>query len=499
MHLTDLVSALKPLQYRIVKDYKVADIKQDSRTVCKGDIFVAINGSQVDGHRYIKSTIPKQPSAFIVSSSYPVSSFPMDVSFFQVKDTSKAWSLLAQAFYDYPSTKLSMVAITGTTGKTTTAHIVSQMLTNLGQKNMVIGTGGVLIGGDPLPYVMKGPVTTPEPKELQYLLQVAVKEECRFVVLEASSHGLDQERLYGVEFDVAIFATLAECHHVSYHGSLQSYIRAKEKLFKLLKKNGIILINKDTPLYSMLDESNSNHAVTYSMQSNASYTLIPIEYEGGKMIQIDGEKTHLKIPVPLTGQFQLYNFTAAALTAKHFGFDPFAIEKALQSIQKIPGRRDYLQSSLSFTVLVDKANVPLALEYIKKEIQGEHYSSSILVFGNVGGGEKETRAYLGSFFSTFFDTIVLTKDDPETEDPSIGYADFMSKMTDREKEKVTLIPDRKSAIQYALHLAKEKSIVAILGRGNQREFLEKGKTTIFDDIEETEAILRKMEEEMNER
>jgi len=485
MLLSSLDSILFSRNKRVLEDCTIQDIQNNSRSVKPGDVFVALQGTQTDGHIYIHHALQNGAIGVVVSDQYDVTALPETVSYWSVSSTPQAWSMLAQYWYNNPTQLLKMIAVTGTSGKTTCAHMMYKMLQNLGQKAVLIGTGGIHINNQEMHYTMSGAVTTPDPKELHYILSQALKEKCQYAVLEASSHGLTQDRLFGIFFDAVVFTSLSPCHHIGYHETLSKYIQAKEKIFYMTKKDAITIVNKDAELFDQLNIPSFSSVVTISQEQFADYQVYRLHHHTDKdssCFVLQNKQTSYSFMTKLHGEFQMYNIGASFLVGKHFDYPSSSIQKALESIDFIPGRWHSIDTSLPITIIIDKANVPLALKYIKQEILSMDYSTCITVFGNVGGGEKKARAELGQILCSFSDKMILTLDDPETEDPTNGFRNFMSALSSADAKKVIIVEDRAKAIRYAIEIAPEGSIVAILGRGNQKEFLIQGRVEIFDDI-----------------
>lgn len=490
MYLTDLPSIINCTSYKIPFHKEIKNIERDSRKIKNGDIFVATKGTEVDSHNYIGVALKNGAIGLIVQNGFNKEKIPSGIAYCEVEDSSESWSILSQAFFKYPAKKMRMVAITGTSGKTSTAHIIAQMLNNLNLKTAVIGTAGILFGGKIFKYTMKGPVTTPDAYELNYLLSMACKNGCKCAVLEASSHGLSQNRLFGIKFDAVSIISLAHCHHVEYYNSVEDYVQAKEKLLKMLKTSGTAYINIDSELSSTMNLPEDPRFFTVSTKKRSDYQLSMWK----NVCSVKNDFFFQKIHIPLIGEFQAYNFTVALLIGIHFGYSSKQTASVLEKTQAIPGRWHIIETKLPFQIVIDKANTIIALENIKKELLKTKCSEKILVFGNVGGGKKEYRAQLGVFFNTFFDKIVLTLDDPENEDPEIAFSHFLANLNMEDKKKVLIIRNRREAISNAIEFAPSNSVVAILGRGNQKEFIQNGKITVFDDIVETTSIVKKKEE-----
>jgi UDP-N-acetylmuramoyl-L-alanyl-D-glutamate--2,6-diaminopimelate ligase len=494
MYLNDLPSIIGCTSYKIPFQMELNGIERDSRKIKKGDLFVATKGTELDSHKYIETALKKGAVGLVIQKGFDTKKIPNDIAYCEVNDSSESWSILSQAFFNYPAKKMKMIAITGTSGKTSTAHIIAQMLNNLNLKTAVIGTAGILFGGKTFEYTMKGPVTTPDAFELNYLLSMAYKNGCKCTVIEASSHGLSQNRLYGMKFDAVSIISLANCHHVEYYNSVEDYIQAKEKLLKMLKVSGTAYINIDSELSPIMTLPEDPRFFTLSMEKKADYLLSLERYASKNICTVKNDFFCQKINIPLIGEFQAYNFTVALLICVHLGYSSKETANVLGKTLPIPGRWHIVETKLSIQVVIDKANTLIALKNIKKELLKSNFSERILVFGNVGGGKKDYRAQLGAFFSTFFNKIVLTLDDPENEDPEIAFSHFLSDLSPEDKKKVVIIKNRREAISNAIEFAKPNSVVAILGRGNQKEFIQNGEISIFDDIAETISIVKKKEE-----
>jgi UDP-N-acetylmuramoyl-L-alanyl-D-glutamate--2,6-diaminopimelate ligase len=469
----------------------IDSISIDSRKTVPNSLFIAWKGVNIDSHLFIESAIQQGASAIVAEKEAKI---PLEIPFIKVEDGREAYSLIAQNYYNKPANNIDLIGVTGTTGKTTIAFLIYALLNDLGIKTGLIGTSGYYSGTTQINALLKGPVTTPEPMELNDLFSKMFKDNCHAVVMEASSFGLEQKRLFGLSFRQTILSNLSYNHHINYHHGMRGYIAAKEQLFKQLKTDGIGIINMDTE-YSDDFHVPTQKIKTVGTQEGADYRIQDFyqSRECGISFSLQTEDVFYKITSPLSGFHQAYNLSEAFISLLHFGFEPKKIISSISRIESIPGRWHFIKSSLPFSVLIDKANTPIAIKSIIPLLESQHYANHILVFGNVGGGDSLERRMMAKLFYDSFHTIIVTTDDPEDEDPMAGIIDFLNGIPGFDSSRVIIELERKKAIQIALKKAKENDLVAILGRGNQREFLEKGKTREFDDIVVTDSLLREME------
>jgi UDP-N-acetylmuramoyl-L-alanyl-D-glutamate--2,6-diaminopimelate ligase len=459
----------------------------DSREVSNGFVFVCIKGNKTDGHRYISQAHAKGAIAFVVEDPGKV---PGGLSYLQVDSAKEAYSLLCQRWTYEVWKKLQLFAVTGTTGKTTIAYILHQTLMNLGIKSALIGTAGYYLGNQRLDMTIKGPVTTPEPKALHTLFQDFFAEDCKAVSMEASSFGLSEKRLYGMQFDAAILSNLAFNHHIGFHGGWMDYVKAKSSLFAILKQDGLAILNADEKHLDLFLNPKQK-TILYGFSDTAHLRISDLaESLDGISFSMRYHDTTYRMFSSLQGAFQAWNLAAVFALGLGMKYDPQELLNAMEKIKAIPGRWDLLLEEAPFTVVIDKANTPIAIQALSSLTKNKRYVRRIGVFGNVGGGDYAERVILAKMLGELFDQLILTLDDPEDEDIWNNFNEFLSGMTSETRQKVRIVLSRKEAMEKALDEARSGDLLLILGRGNQREFLIRGRSEIFDDVEEMKALLK---------
>lgn len=488
MRLSTLLDDIPEKALINFKDLQINGIKNDSRNVSLGDIFICLRGKSSDGHKFADKAIENGAIAIIseeVIDLHTKESIPLIV----VPSTKKAYSLIAQKFYSNPAESLKLVGITGTTGKTSVAYLTYRAINLIGKKTSLIGTAGYYSLDKKLDIMLSGPVTTPEPMELNFLFNKFRENGSEYVVLEASSFGLAEERLFGLSFDVTALTNISFNHHINYHGSFNDYIESKTKLFAQTKKSGLSILNRDSEYFEKFSTIHPKY-ISYGSSSDAEIRLEEFrEVSGGIIFEFSYGGKIYSIKSPLPGFYNAINILASFGICIALGFYAEELISAFSSIDKIPGRWDIIKSTHPATIVIDKANTPIAIQNISGQINNGKYKKKIVVFGNVGGGDKEERRLTARLISNLFDIIILTTDDPENEDPKIGFSDFLAGLEAEKKKNCIIEEDRGEAISKALSIACKDDIVVILGRGNQREFLIKGETLDFDDTVETRKII----------
>ena len=481
-----------PNQYSGIAEYpEIHQVKTDSRKVQPGDLFIAISGTQSDGHKFIPQAIQNGATAIIAEKNLSNHS-PIPV--IQVHSTREAFSLVMQAWFRHPAEKLQMTAVTGSNGKTTVAFLLHSLLNHALSKTGLIGTAGYYSGGSLSVNLLSGPVTTPDPDQLQRLLRHFVDSHCRYAVMEASSFGLEQKRLSGLSFDAILWTNFSPNHHLQYHLTEEAYFQAKASLLQQCKSDGVIVLNRDMAGFDQCKQLAPNAlSVGFHPQADLVFHSVASSPEKGVKLNFVFRNRPYEIISPLVGEFQAYNLAQVFITALHFGIPEEVVIQKLRSIQQIPGRWDMIKvKEIPFTVLVDKANTLTSLSALLKNLQDQSYRRKILVYGQVGGGEMTQRKKTGTLLSSCFDNIILTTDDPENEDPMIGIHQFMEGVPTDKLSNISIELSREKAIRLAMQTAQPHDLIAVLGRGNQREFLIQGRTEVFDDSEECRKIIRSL-------
>ncbi|MGV2619950.1 UNVERIFIED_CONTAM: UDP-N-acetylmuramoyl-L-alanyl-D-glutamate--2,6-diaminopimelate ligase [Halobacillus marinus] len=470
-----------------VADIEVKGLSMDSRTTCKGDVFIAIRGVEADGHRYIASAVQKGAAVIVAEEATDT-----DVPVVLVNDTSRALAMMACAFYKTPSHFLPVIGITGTNGKTTITYLLEEMFRLHRQRTGIIGTIQVKIGDRVFP--VKN--TTPDALTLQRYLSDMRAEGVDQVIMEVSSHALDQGRVYGCDFDIAVFTNLT-MDHLDYHDNFDDYLRAKSLLFAQLGngynkgREKFAVINKDSPSAIKFIRSTSQALLTYGIHERAD--VMAKDYvlkETGTQFQLITPIGNVRIDSPMMGMFSIYNMLAAAGVAVLSGIPLATIQQSLGSSKGVKGRFEPIREGQDFGVVIDYAHTPDSLENVIQTLDGICQGRKIVVVGCGGDRDRSKRPLMARLSVDNADLVFFTNDNPRTEEPAQIFHD----MTIGLKGNYTIIEDRREAIKQALKQAKQGDIVLIAGKGHETYQEMDGVRHPFDDGETAKQILREMKE-----
>jgi len=453
-------------------------IVYDSRKVKPGDVFVAIPGLKFDGYDFIPKAIENGASCVVAEKDF---SLPQNVEKVIVKNARKALAELSSKFYGYPSKKLKIIGITGTNGKTTIAYFIESILREAGFKVGMIGTVETRIAGRVIPSNM----TTPESLELQGLLAKMVNEGVTHVVMEVSSHALAQERGHGLDFDIAIFTNLTH-EHLDYHKNMEEYFASKVKLFKMLKPDGAAIVNIDDPYGKRIIEEVEGEVIFYGMKDikhelRSGVDLKLKEYD----IRFDRMRLRLdstEIRTPYIGVYNIYNILAAFHCGLALHIDRNNIKKGIENTN-IPGRLERIVSKKGFSVIVDFAHTPDGLQKLLENIKPLVKGKIILVFGCPGDRDKGKRPIMGKIAAELADQVIVTTDDPHTEEPKKIIKEIISGIPPHYALRVTHYDERKEAIENAVKMAQKGDVVVLAGRGHEKYQDFNGKRVELDDVE----------------
>ena len=459
-------------------DVEIKDIKTNTKEINDGDLFVCIKGFNVDRHDFVDEAKRKGAKALVVNHKVD-STLPQII----VEDTNKSLSSIVRKFYDYPSTKMKMIGVTGTDGKTSTSTIIYQLLNQI-TKCGYIGTNGVKCPT----YEDDSNNTTPTTEHLNRYLNNFYNESCKCVCMEAGSEGLAQGRCEGIEFDYSIFTNLTH-EHLNFHKNMHNYMLAKSILFKQTKKSGTSILNIDDPYSKEIKELCNGKVLFYGKDEKADfrYTIVVINPKFTKFDLIYNNETY-NITSPLLGMFNVYNLTAALSILILEGYD---INKFDLSNLYVDGRMTDINLGQNFKVIVDYAHTPngyLNLFELTKTLKSNR---TIVVAGSAGERDKEKRPVMGKILVDNADLVIFTYEDPRSEDPKDIIDDLTREVMDKQ-DKFEIIIDRKEAIQRAIEIANKGDMVLILGKGNETyETLKDGKI-YFNDIEEAKNALQEI-------
>lgn len=462
----------------------ISGISYDSRKVQHGDLFVAITGLKQDGHDFVAQASQQGATAALVERFLPDVPVPQVV----VKNTRYALGIVSANFYDHPGTKVRVLGITGTNGKTTTTYLVKSILEAAGYKVGLVGTILTMIGDQ----VLKSDRTTPESLDLQRLLAKMVEQDVDYAVMEVSSHALELHRTVGLPFGSALFTNLSQ-DHLDFHPTMDEYFLAKANLFTNLQ--GPAILNMDDLWGRKLKELCQGQVVGFAIHEAASFQAQKIELENsGVSYILDSDGRQIPIKLKLTGQFNIYNSLGAAALCASEGVSLEQIKQGLENLTGVPGRFERIANDRGLNVIVDYAHTPNGLENILNSAR-ELVSKGriILVFGAGGDRDHSKRPLMGQVAAKLADLVIITADNPRSEDP-------MEICSSIEKGLLSIQPqvnyeievNRRSAIEKAIALATPDDIVIIAGKGHEtyQEFAQ-GQVH-FDDGEEVRKAIKEL-------
>jgi UDP-N-acetylmuramoyl-L-alanyl-D-glutamate--2,6-diaminopimelate ligase len=472
--LRDIIKEIDIIHSDGSLDIAVSGIVVNSKNVISGNCFIAIKGAHSDGHEFIEDAIRSGASVIIGEAS---STFQNNnITFIQVTDSSLAAGLVTHAFYGYVSSKMKLVGVTGTNGKTTISSVLFKLFTALGYKCGLISTVQYQIGNTVLPSTH----TTPDVIQLNELLHNMYKDGCTHVFMECSSHAIHQQRIAGLHFSVAVFSNITH-DHLDYHGTFDEYIRVKKSYFDTLDKKAYAISNLDDKRGEVMLQNTSAKKLFYSLRTPADIKgkIIENSLNGLHMI-INEQEVHFRI----IGVFNAYNLLAIYGAAVCLGEESSIVLEKLSAIQGAEGRFDVVRSKYSNILgVVDYAHTPDALENILKALLQlrRGHEQIITVIGCGGDRDKSKRSLMGQIVSELSDRALFTNDNPRSEDPAVILEQMQSNLTSAGKRKVIVIPDRKEAIKTAVTLAYEGDILLVAGKGHEKYQEIKGVRQPFDD------------------
>jgi UDP-N-acetylmuramoyl-L-alanyl-D-glutamate--2,6-diaminopimelate ligase len=440
---------------------EVRGISYDSRQVKTGDLFVALRGEKTDGALFAEQAAAR--GAVALASDHDFPSKP-GIPTLKVADARRFLAEASRVLFADPAARLRLVAITGTNGKTTTSCLVHTIFRQAGLRSCLIGTLGMKIGDQPFPSAH----TTPEASDLTAFLRQALEAGCTHGALEVSSHALALKRVFGTHFAVGVFSNLTP-EHLDFHHDMESYYRAKCLLFTPEGDNHIetAVINTDDPYGQRLSAEVPAPVVRYGFGSGADVRAHHCRTRiDGTDIRLVTPHGKLVIGTHLAGRPNIYNIMAAAGATLSLGVSPKDVQEGVKSLSYVPGRLEILRSGQNFTVIVDYAHTPDALEKLLETARQLSHGRMITVFGCGGDRDRKKRPLMGEIAARLSDMVVATSDNPRTEDPLQILAEIEPGLK-RGQAPYRLQPDRREAIRSALSLARENDIVLIAGKGHE--------------------------------
>ena len=445
----------------------------DSRETNKDSLFIAIEGFSQNGHDYLEAAYKKGCRNFIVDRKVDFKA--NDISMIQVLDSSEALALIASKFYGNPSRELKLIGITGTNGKTTCATLMYDLFSGLGYKTGLLSTVVNKIGKDEIPATH----TTPNPVALNALLRDMVNEGCSHCFMEVSSHAIDQNRIYGLYFEGGVFTNISH-DHLDYHKTFSAYIKAKKQFFDGLPSTSFALVNTDDKNGLVMLQNTNAKKRHYALKTPADFKAKVLENAlSGLILNLDGVEFYSR----LIGRFNAYNLLAVYAVAMLLNEDKIETLGVLSNLQSVEGRFQYLKAQNGPTTIVDYAHTPDALKNVLETITAIKSDDSrlITIVGCGGDRDKDKRPIMASIASANSDELILTSDNPRSEDPEEILKDMQAGLTSEQLDVALTMLNRRDAIKLAVKLARDQDVILIAGKGHEKYQEIKGVRHDFDD------------------
>lgn len=476
MLLKELLHAIPVIDYRGSLDTEVSSLCLDSRKAVKGSVFVAVRGHQTDGHLFVNKAIELGASVVLVEEL--PEEIKEDVVYVVVGDSAYALGVMASTFYGNPSSKLKLVGVTGTNGKTTVATLLFNLFSRLGFHVGLLSTVQNQIGER----IVEATHTTPDPISLNSLLKEMVEDGCDYCFMEVSSHAVVQQRIAGLKFAGGIFTNITH-DHLDFHGTFANYIKAKKKFFDDLDRYAFALTNIDDKNGQVMLQNTFAHKKTYGLHQMADFKAKILEsHFDGMLLQVDGQEVWVK----LVGDFNAYNLLAVFGASILLEQETVKVLMALSEITGAEGRFETLKSTTGVVAIVDYAHTPDAVENVLETIGGLRKPGQqiLTVLGCGGDRDKTKRPEMAEVASRLSDKVVLTSDNPRTEDPATIIKEMEVGIPGDKRKNVFSITDRREAIRAAFHLAQPGDVILVAGKGHEKYQDINGVKNHFDDKEE---------------
>ncbi len=479
--LAKLLEDIQPLEVIGETDKNIIGLHSDSRKSEKDSLFVAVRGVTTDGHKYIPVVASAHVGA-IVCEEMP-SVLENGVTYVRVADSAKALGLLASAWYGHPSSKLKLVGVTGTNGKTTTATLLYEMAKLEGYKAGLLSTVCNYVMDRAIPTTH----TTPDPITLNELLSEMVEAGCDYAFMEVSSHAADQSRIAGLKFKGGVFSNLTR-DHMDYHKTVENYMNAKKKFFDMLPADAFALVNADDKAGAYMVQNTKAKVYTYSLRSDADFRCKVLETRlDGTLLELNGKE----IEVGFTGRFNAYNLTAVYGASILTGFPADEVAVNMSRLVPVAGRFQTFRSADGVTAIVDYAHTPDALVNVLdtiREVVGDDGQITTVV-GAGGNRDHGKRPMMAQEAACRSDLLILTSDNPRDEEPDAIVADMKAGLNPDELTRTLCITDRREAINTAIRMAAPGAVILVAGKGHEPYQEVKGVRHHFDDREEVQREL----------
>lgn len=485
------MKVLKDILYKVAiesvvgsTEMSIQKIEFDSRKISENDVFVAIRGTISDGHDYIESTISKGATVIVCDTLPQV--IHQGITYIKVQDTNAALAFLATNYYDNPSSKLKLVGITGTNGKTTVASLLYQLFMNAGNNVGLLSTVKIMVGNEQF----KATHTTPDSLTINYYLSQMVEAGVGCCFMEVSSHGIHQKRTEGLHFEGGVFTNLTH-DHLDYHPTFAEYRDVKKAFFDHLPKSAFALTNSDDKNGEVMLQNTSAKKRSYALKTYADYRAQILENQlSGLLLKINENEVWTR----LIGTFNAYNLVAIYGVAVELGMEPLEVLRLISELESVSGRFQFIVSDEKITAIVDYAHTPDALENVLATINDIRTKNEqlITVVGCGGDRDKTKRPIMADIASSMSDKLIITSDNPRSEDPKTIIAEMESGVAPHHFKKMLSIEDRYQAIKTACQLANPNDIILIAGKGHETYQEIKGVRQDFDDMQIVKEILTQL-------
>ena len=455
-------------------DLNFNKIEFNSRSISENDLFIAIKGNDLDGNFYIPQAIDNGAKIILCESSPKI--IVKGISYVIIKDSRQSLAIISSNFYNNPSSKLKLIGITGTNGKTTTSTLMHQLFMLLNNKVGLISTNKILINKK----VLQSTHTTPDSLNLNRILSMMVEEGVEYCFMEVSSHAIDQHRIYGLNFDIGLFTNLSH-DHLDYHKSFKEYRDVKKAFINSLSKNSFAIINADDKNGAYMTQNTKAKVYKYALKSSSDFSLKILEKDfNGMKLLINGHEVWSK----LIGEFNAYNILATYSLAKILEYSDELILNKISSLISADGRFErILQNNNKNIGIIDYAHSPDSVQKILEtlnELKKEE-ESLITVIGCGGDRDKAKRPLMGKIAASLSNKVIFTSDNPRFEDPKLIIDQMESGVEQKDVYKISRIIDRKEAIEFACQIAKDDDVILVAGKGHEKYQIKGSVKFEFDD------------------
>jgi UDP-N-acetylmuramoyl-L-alanyl-D-glutamate--2,6-diaminopimelate ligase len=476
MKLRELLNSIDFIELRGKDSAEITALEFDSRKIKPGSAFIAQRGLHSDGHLFIEAAIQNGAVA-VICEDFPAS-LPYDVPFIKVSDSFRATGLLAAALYGHPSRNMKVTGITGTNGKTSIATLLFRLFRQLGYKVGLISTISYRINDAE----ESASFTTPDPIKIQQLMSKMAEEGCEFCFMEVSSHAVHQQRIAGIHFSGGVFTNITH-DHLDYHKTFAAYIKAKQQFFDTLPAGSFALTNIDDKNGPIMVQNTKARVLTYSCRAVADYHCKVLEsHFDGMLLNLDGQEVWTRF----VGKFNAYNLLAVFAVAINLGQDKQEVYAGISNLNLVKGRFETIRSLDGKLAIIDYAHTPDALSNVLNAIAGIRTGSEqvITVIGAGGDRDRTKRPEMTKEAIMGSDKVILTSDNPRTEDPALIIREMEAGIEVKNRKKVVSIENRREAIKTAVLMANPGDIILVAGKGHENYQEIKGVRYHFDDVEE---------------